>query len=194
MRKLSLLIFMMLLPLLASADDVEIDGIYYNLNQEEKSAEVVGGGSEYSGIYSGDIVIPSSINYEGVSYSVTSIGVSAFQYCSVKSVTIPNSVTKICDQAFYNSGSIEMINMSDNIQSIGYSAFCGLEKLKELKIPASVKTIGEAAFCRCKSITSFAIPEGVTTIGTNTFYRCEQLESVVIPTTIKTIDENFSSQ
>ena len=171
-----------------SNSSVEIDGIYYNLNQEEKSAEVVGGGSEYSGIYSGDIVIPSSINYEGISYSVTSIGVSAFQYCSVKSVTIPNSVTKICDQAFYNSESIETINMSENVQSIGYAAFCGLEKLKELKIPRSVNSIGNAAFCRCKSISSFVIPEGVTSIGTNTFYRCEQLESVVIPTTIKTIE------
>jgi len=171
-----------------SNSSVEIDGIYYNLNQEEKSAEVVGGGSEYSGIYSGDIVIPSSINYEGISYSVTSIGVSAFQYCSVKSVTIPNSVTKICDQAFYNSESIETIDMSENVQSIGYAAFCGLEKLKELKIPRSVNSIGNAAFCRCKSISSFVIPEGVTSIGTNTFYRCEQLESVVIPTTIKTIE------
>jgi len=89
---------MMLLPLLANAEAVEINGIYYNLSTETNTAEVTYG-PDY---YSGDIVIPETVNYEGISYSVTSIGWEAFFRCSgLTSITIPNSVTSIGYYAFY---------------------------------------------------------------------------------------------
>ena len=68
---------------------IEIDGINYELNSETKQATVIGS-------YSGEIVIPESVEHEGTAYSVTSIGNGAFQYCTgLTSVTIPNSVTSI---------------------------------------------------------------------------------------------------
>ena len=70
---------------------IEIDGINYELNSETKQATVMVGGK-----YSGEIVIPESVEHEGTAYSVTSIGNGAFQYCTgLTSVTIPNSVTSI---------------------------------------------------------------------------------------------------
>ena len=76
MKKSFLLLLLTLLPMLASAYNAAINGIYYNLNHETKEAEVTSKGS--TKIYSGNVVIPSSITYNGVEYSVISIGYRAF--------------------------------------------------------------------------------------------------------------------
>ncbi len=86
-----------ILPMVASADPVQIDGIYYNLVNKAKQAEV----TENPNKYSGEVVIPASVTYNDVEYSVTSIGEYAFSYCSnLTSITIPNSVTSIGSSAF----------------------------------------------------------------------------------------------
>ena len=94
MRKLYFLFFLAFLPLVASAQAVEIDGIYYNLNSsgDTKTAEV----TENPNKYSGDIVLPETITHNDVTYSVTSIGDVAFYQCiGLTSVTIPNSVISV---------------------------------------------------------------------------------------------------
>ena len=99
MRKPLLLLFLLaLLPLTAMADAIEINGIYYNLVEKAKIAEV----TWHPNKYTGDVVIPEKVDYNGASYSVTSIGDAAFSKCdSLTSVTIPNSVTSIGNSAFY---------------------------------------------------------------------------------------------
>ena len=91
----------------ASAHDFEVDGIYYNVTSEaDKTVEVTFKGeawNSYSNEYSGSIVIPESVIYNGATYSVESIGESAFKDCDyLTSVTIPNSVTSIGNYAFHS--------------------------------------------------------------------------------------------
>ena len=81
----------------------EIDGIYYNLNDDNKTAEVTYQYPypyNYSGVTT--LTIPSYITYNSETYSVTSIGSAAFHDCSsLTSISIPNSITSIGDFAFY---------------------------------------------------------------------------------------------
>lgn len=88
--------------MVASAYDAEINGIYYNFSGDEATVTYQKYENyKYISDYSGNIVIPQSITYNGKTYSVTSIGDQAFWYCSsLTSITIPNSVTSIGFQAF----------------------------------------------------------------------------------------------
>ena len=179
MKKHLLLLFTALLPLVASAEKVEIDGIWYNLVSKVKQAEVTkSGGTEYSG----SITIPATVTYDGVAYSVTSIGDEAFYNCrSLTTITIPESVTSIGSKAFYYCRSLTAINIPENSQltSIGDYAFGYCSSLTAINIP-SVTSIGERAFDDCSSLTAITIPEGVTSIGDYAFEDCSSLTAVHI--------------
>ena len=168
--KTLVLLLMCMVGVNSFAYDCVVDGIYYNLNNEEMTAEVVSNPNKYSG----DIVIPSEItpNSGGIivssnrtnkaypvgggTYRVTSIGSSAFSGCSgLTSVTIPESVT-----------------------SIGSSAFSWCSGLMSVTIPNSVTSIGSGAFSSCEGLTSVTFGKGVTSIGSSAFSYCTSLIKV----------------
>ena len=154
MKKISFLFLLTLLSTLtASAFDAEIDGVYYNLNTETKQATVTYM-NDYYNSYSGSVTIPASVTYNGVTYSVTSIGGGAFFMCSgLTSVTIPNSVTSIGNYAFWGCTGLTEVTIPNSVTYIGEWAFSGCSGLTEVIIPNSVTSIGDFAFSYCTSLT-----------------------------------------
>ena len=136
-----------LLSLPMMAVEVEIDGINYELIPKGKIATVI---EKSTGKYSGDIVIPESVEYEGRTCSVTSIGEEAFGRCSgLTSVTIGNSVTSIGQSAFEDCSSLTSVTIPNSVTSIGESAFSGCDGLTSVTIPNSVTSIENGAFSYC---------------------------------------------
>ena len=119
---------------------------------------------------------------------VTSIGDSAFSYCSsLTNITIPDSVTSIGDSAFSGCWDLTSITIPDSVTTIGESAFYGCSSLTSITIPDGVTSIGYGAFSSCRSLTSITIPDSVTSIGNSSFSYCISLTSITIPNSVTSI-------
>ena len=192
--KKSLLCFLILLmmPLASMAYDFELDGIYYKLTGSSSVAVTYKDpptwDSDYPAPYSGTITIPSTVNYNGESYTVTSIGDSAFQSTyDLTSITIPDCVTSIGENALYGCKSLTSINIPEGVTSIDDWAFWGCSGLTSITIPKGVTSIGNGAFGWCSGLTSITIPKGVTSIGYSAFLGCSGLTSITIPEGVTSI-------
>ncbi len=186
MKKQLLILVMTLLPMVASAYDAKIDGIYYNLNSTDKTATVTSG--SYYSPYSGSIQIPSSIYYNSKNYNVTAIGESAFKECkNVTSISIPSSVTNIGQYAFYCCTGISSISIPSSVTSIGQSAFAGCTGLVTAIMTSKVTNIPHCLFDGCTNLDSFSIPSSVTSIEDEAFRNCTGLSNITIPTSVTAI-------
>ena len=212
MKKIFSLLIFTLCALSIWAHDFEVDGIYYNiLTDKTNEVEVTyrgAYGDSYTNEYSGSVTIPENVTYNGTTYSVTSIGYSAFADCSgLTSITIPNSVTEIGVFAFENCSSLKSITIPNSVTSIGIYAFYGCSGLTSpvynahcfaymptsykgaYIIPEGIKQIAGGAFYNCSSLTSVTIPNSVTSIGEYAFYGCSGLTSITIPNSVTSIGE-----
>ena len=166
-----------------TAHDFEVGGIYYKITDAtNKTVEVTYRGSyinNYDNEYIGSVVIPESVISNGNTYSVTSIGYSAFYNCSgLTSVEIPNSVTSIGERAFSYCSGLTSVEIPNSVTFIGESAFEDCSGLTSAVIGNSVTSIGYSAFRDCSSLTSVVIPNSVTSIGNYAFRDCTSLTSV----------------
>ena len=185
-------LFTLFLALLASVGllsaSVVIDGIAYNLNETELTAQV-----SSDDTYSGNIVIPESVTYYAQTYSVISIGGYAFSSTGLTSITIPNSVISIGAFAFAECSSLTSVTIPNSVTSIGTGAFILCWGLTSVTIGNSVTSIGKSAFANCTGLTSVTIPSSVTSIDDYAFAVCSGLTSITIPNSVTSIG-NFAFQ
>ena len=161
MKKIFLLLWFVLLGLFeVQAYQFEKNGIYYDIVNGK--AVVVSGDVSYSG----DVVIPETVEYYGHYYVVDSIGGSAF----------------------YNCGELTSVRLPEGLKTIGMHAFLNCSGLTSLSFPKGLKIIGESAFSNCSGLTSLSFPEGMTKIGDGAFIGCGRLETLSFPSTMKSID------
>ena len=173
-------------PFGSVGDYIEIDYDTYILkytvtNVEPKECEVICKTKPESETA---ITIPSSVSIDGKEYSVTRIGNSAFNGCSLlKGIVIPNGVTSIGSSTFYNCSSLTNIEIPNGVTYIGGSAFYNCSSLTSVVIPSSVTSIGNYAFEKCSSLNNIysynTIP--ATLGGTYAFYNISSSAKIYVP-------------
>lgn len=148
--------------IIATAYDFASGGLFYNVISGTKTVAVTSEAAEHSS-YSGRVIVPESVTYNGEKYIVAAIGNKAFVRSKVTDVQIPDNVTSIGDSAFYFSEELENITLPQKLTKISRCAFAGT------------------------SITAIAVPEGVTELGNGAFQSCLRLHTVFLPSTLKLI-------
>lgn len=148
-----------MVPQDVAAYSFAVGGLCYDLNGTEATVTYR---NQNGGDYSGSIVIPEKVTYDGVQYAVTAIGDGAFGHCTyLTDVTIPNSIVKIGNHAF---------------------AYC--TGLKSVVIPNSVTEMGRCVFHSCSSLTTAVVGNSVPVIDEYCFQYCGQLEKVTLGSSV----------
>lgn len=158
--------------------DFEADGIYYK--KCDGGVKVVYRDELYN-TYSGNVVIPSQVNGNGETYTVTAIGNSAFRgSIGLTGVTIPSTVTTIGKYAFKDCIRLDGVVIPSSVKMIDYSAFEGCNRLKSLSLSNGLEEIGYYAFIYCPWLTQVTIPRTVKRLGEGAFLSCNRLKKVTI--------------
>ena len=194
-RETLLLTVLMLLTVLVGKAAEEIDGIYYNLDLDNNTAEVTKSTTQYTG----SITIPEKVVYDRVEYSVNTIGVDAFRGCvDLSYVYLPEGITRISSTAFTDSG-IKSILIPSSVTSIGFAAFSGCDNLETIKVAEGNPVFDSRENCNAIIETetnklirgglNTIIPQSVTIIGNRSFEGCRRLLRFVIPSNITHIED-----
>ena len=154
-------------PLIGTRFFDEASALYYNITSNS-TVEVTYGQWHFN-TYVGDIVVPTTVTYEGVTYTVTAIGEIAFGGCEgqLNSVIVPNTVT-----------------------TIGESAFASSPHLSSVILPNSIESFGPGVFARCYGLTSLHLPEGITALSERMFFDCTGLSTIEIPSSVTRIEKS----
>lgn len=194
------------------AQDFTINGINYKITATDIAVEITTGSC-----YSGDLALGDTVENNGITYNITSIGAGAFSNCtSITKITVPNLVTTIKSSAFSGCSNLTDVVLNNSISIIDARAFKDCTNLTHINIPDSVTQIYDYAFQNCSKLTSlnlseniqilregiflnsgltsFTFPESVSSIPNDFFNSCSDLSSVTIPNSVKNIgDDAFRS-
>ena len=166
----------------AQAYDFEKDGIFYNVTSlEDLTVEVTNEEGNYHH-YSGNIIVPETVDWNERTFTVTAIGDDAFSQSDITSINMPISITRIGHAAFYHCDQLDSIAIPDSVTYIGGQAFRGCERLKSIAFPKNLESIDYSAFDECDSLKSIVLPDNLKHIGS-----CIVFRSVEQPKTIRNI-------
>ena len=168
------------------------DDLYWTL--ADSTLTITGSGAMYE--YANMQMIPwynqrNNIAYVSLPDGLTNIARNAFYNCdALRTVNIPNGVTSIGRDAFYDCDALTTITLPNTVTNIGNRVFYDCYNLSSaINIPEGVTAIGDSTFYNCNRITSITIPNTVTSIGTYAFYNCDGISDIIIPNGVTTIND-----
>ena len=123
--------------------------------------------------------------------TVTTLPSNIFYTCrALETVSIPCSVTSILANAFNTCCSLKSITIPNSVTSLEGSVFSYCYNLSKINIPSSVTSLGNSVFSECTSLASITLPNSVTTIGTSAFSKCYSLQNVVLSTALTSLSNS----
>lgn len=168
--KVALLAMLLIMSFNAYAYDFEADGLYYTITStSDLTCKVVKGDIEYSG----DIVIPSEVQYLGKTLKVTDIG-STFKGSEISSIICPAEA--LTASSFSDCTKLERIELNGQISILPELCFYNCQLLNECKFPSTIIEVGNACFYNCISLKN--IPSGIQVLGEGAFENCSSLEEI----------------
>ena len=184
-KKQRLLLVMMLLPMIVSANDSGIcgDGVSFTFVDGTKTLTIRGTGKMYD--YEPNESVPwqeykDFITNIVIESGVTNIGNRAFEFCNnLNSVIIGNSVVSVGSYAFHDCRMLSSVTIGDCVVSIGEGAFAHCIGLKSITIPNNVISVGLGSFSLC-GLTSLTIPKSLTIIEKGAFSGNSDLASIIV--------------
>ena len=130
----------------------------------------------------GDIIIPATIEKDGISYPVTRVGDNAFASClQLVSVTFSGNIDSIGVEAFAHCWRLVSVTFSGNVGSIGDYAFVNCTALETVTFSGNVDSIWNHAFYRCHALENVTFSGNVDSIGDYAFYGCDALKTIYVP-------------
>lgn len=206
MKKFLIASTLLCMALTVSAQTFQVEGITYTVEDSGSKTAAVGNNTTATAT---DVVIPSTVTYEGITYTVTTVKDNAFaNNTSLRSITLPASVTKIESQAFLRCNALTSATFP-GVQQIDKFAFYECKALQSVSIPdccttlgnrvwyasglrnvvvgSGLKNIASGVFESCDSLTTATLKPGLKKLGSDMFYYCTALNSVSIPVGIDTI-------
>ncbi len=158
----------------------------------------------------GKVNIPSTFTYKNIEFTITKIGLTFNRNLDITYVSIPDTVKKIQDYAFYECENLTSVYMTDSVEEIGSYAFQYCYRLKDVRLSNSLKEISPYCFGAAASIRNINLPTNLVKISNHAFYNssiscpkfpktltyigeyafsgCHSLDYIYIPSNVKTID------
>ena len=160
----------------ALAQDIEANGIYYNIISD---TQVEVAPAFYDGVnhYEGCIILPERVYCDGVNYEVAAIAPRAFWRSAVTEVQIPNSVTMIGDAAFADAEDLANITLPLGLKAVSRYMLAGTA-VTHVALPEGVVSIGQSAFEDCSYLRTIFLPASLRYIGESAFGYCSILNEI----------------
>ncbi len=160
----------------ALAQDIEANGIYYNIISD---TQVEVAPAFYDGVnhYEGCIILPERVYCDGVNYEVAAIAPRAFWRSAVTEVQIPNSVTMIGDAAFADAEDLTNITLPLGLKAVSRYMLAGTA-VTHVALPEGVVSIGQSAFEDCSYLRTIFLPASLRYIGESAFGYCSILNEI----------------
>lgn len=111
----------------------------------------------------------------------------AFNWRGPSVVTVPRTVKRIGNHAFWSCPNLSKVTISEGVELLESSVFARCRELETIEIPGTVKSIGKKAFFQCVKLENATLGEGVKKIGKFAFAGCAALETMTIPASVEKI-------